>query len=212
MVRAVVTAIRQRQGGIQPTASARLDASRYVELAAHLVDTPPSRLYLMHGFSGSGKTWRSQRMVAELPALRVRSDLERKRLPGLAADQQTTGVVGAGLYGAEVSEQTYRMLYRHCEAGLRAGFDMIADATFLRRQHREWFRELAQSLAVELVIVDCSAPEELLRQRIRDRAARQQDASDADVAVLEHQLRNYDPLTEEELEWVWSGSGAANTG
>jgi aminoglycoside phosphotransferase family enzyme/predicted kinase len=211
MVRAVVTAIRQRQGGIQPTASARPDAGRYVELAAHLVDTPPATLYLMHGFSGSGKTWRSQRMIAELPALRVRSDLERKRLPGLAADQRTIGVVGGGLYGAEVSEQTYRTLQRHCETGLRAGFDMIADATFLRLQHRRRFRELAQSLAAELVIVDCTAPEEVLRQRIRDRAARQQDASDADIAVLEHQLANYDPLTEEEREWVWSGSGAANS-
>ena len=214
MVRAVVTAIRQRQSqnSPQPAASARLDASRYIELAADLVDTPPARLYLMHGFSGSGKTWRSQRMVAELSALRVRSDLERKRLPGLAAEQEVTGVIDAGLYGAEVSEQTYSTLYRHCETGLRAGFDMIADATFLRLQHRERFRELARSLAVELSIVDCSAPEEVLRERIRNRAAGQSDASDADIAVLEHQLRHHDPLTDPERELVWSGSGSANSG
>jgi aminoglycoside phosphotransferase family enzyme/predicted kinase len=214
MVRAVVTAIRQSQSqsNPQPVASARLDASRYVALAADLVDTPPARLYLMHGFSGSGKTWRSQRMVAELSALRVRSDLERKRLPGLAAEQEVTGTIGAGLYGAEVSERTYRTLHRYCETGLRAGFDMIADATFLRLQHREWFHELAQSLAVELWIVDCSAPEAVLRERIRDRAARQRDASDADIAVLEHQLNHHDPLTDRERELVWSGSGAANSG
>jgi predicted kinase len=166
----------------------------------------------MHGFSGSGKTWRSQQLVAELPALRARSDLERKRLPGLTADQQLGGVIGAGLYGAEVSEQTYRTLYRHCETGLRAGFDMIADATFLRLQHREWFRDLAQSLGVELWIVDCSAPHEVLRARIRARAARQRDASDADIAVLEHQLKHHDPLTDLERELVWPASGVANSG
>ena len=81
----------------------------------------------------------------------------------------------------------------------------------MRNGRMEAGRLLAQSLAAELVIVDCTAPEEVLRQRIRDRAARQQDASDADIAVLEHQLENYDPLTEEEREWVWSGSGAANS-
>jgi aminoglycoside phosphotransferase family enzyme/predicted kinase len=212
MVRAVVTAIRRRQSGVQPNASARLDARRYVELAADLVDTPPASLYLMHGFSGSGKTWRSQRMVAELPALRVRSDLERKRLPGLAANQVVTGVIGRGLYAAEVSEQTYRTLHRHCETGLRAGFDMIADATFLRLQHRQWFRELAQSLDVKLSIVDCNAPEKVLRERIRERAAQKQDASDADIAVLDHQLENYDPLTDQERELAWPGPEVRNSG
>ncbi len=82
--------IRSRQGGSQPDDSARPDAASYVKLAAELVDTPPARLFLMHGFSGSGKTWRSAQLVADLPALRVRSDLERKRLSGLAAGQKSS--------------------------------------------------------------------------------------------------------------------------
>jgi aminoglycoside phosphotransferase family enzyme/predicted kinase len=212
MVRAVVMAIRQRQGGAQPAASARLDAGRYVELAAELVDTPPASLYLMHGFSGSGKTWRSQRLVYRLPALRVRSDLERKRLQGLTAAQEKAGIIGSGLYGPEVSDLTYRTLYRHCETGLRAGFDMIADATFLRGKYRRWFLELAESLGADLKIVDCSAPQAVLRERIRERAARQQDASDADIAVLENQLEHHDPLTEREREFVVQESAGANSG
>jgi aminoglycoside phosphotransferase family enzyme len=91
MVRAVVTSIRQRQQAAGSGRSVRPESDRYIDLAAELVDTPPPRLLLMHGFSGSGKTWRSERLVAELPraepcrqdrcgALRPRGD--RPNLPG----------------------------------------------------------------------------------------------------------------------------------
>lgn len=207
MVRAVVTAIRRGQGAAQeddpdwsstgaaPRSSARLDSGRYVELAAQLVDTPPPRLYLMHGLSGSGKTWFSERLVGALPALRVRSDLERKRLAGLTEAQAAKGAIASGLYAAEVTDRTYETLAGHCATGLRAGFDMIADATFLRRGHRARFHELAVSLGAGFAIVECHAPPELLEQRLRQRAAQRSDASDADVAVLRHQLTHHDPLS-----------------
>jgi aminoglycoside phosphotransferase family enzyme/predicted kinase len=210
MVRAVVTAIRQQQGPSAPDNSARPLAGRYVKLAAELVDTPAPRLFLMHGFSGSGKTWGSERLVNSLPALRVRSDLERKRLPGLTASEQESGDIATGLYGAGVTDRTYRALARHCETGLRAGFDMIADAAFLRRRHRAWFLELAESLGVELTIVDCSAPQDVLRARIRKRAAQHRDASDADLAVLEHQLSHHDPLSDRERGLVRASPPFAN--
>jgi predicted kinase len=161
----------------------------------------------MHGFSGSGKTWFSERLVGALPALRVRSDLERKRFAG---EQMTTGVIESGLYGAEVTERTYESLARHCETGLRAGFDMIADATFLRRRHREQFRALAAELGCPFIIVDCVAPPALLEERLRRRLAGGADASDADLAVLHHQLAHHDPLTAaEQRVTVLLGADAA---
>jgi len=213
MVRAVVTAIRRRQStAAEPGESARPEAECYVDLAAGLVDTPPARLILMHGFSGSGKTWRSGQLVAELPALRVRSDLERKRLTGLDAGQQRIGEVGSGLYAPDITDRTYRRLADYCAIGLRAGFDMIADATFLRRVHREQFLRLAESMGAGFSIVDCSAPRELLEARIRERATERQDASDADLAVLEHQLSDHDPLSARERNWVQELPPISNSG
>jgi aminoglycoside phosphotransferase family enzyme/predicted kinase len=200
LVRALVLSIRERQSGVaRPGArSFRQKAERYVELASDLVDTPPPALYLMHGLSGSGKTWFSERLQAYLGALRVRSDLERKRLAGLTERQRERGFIEGGLYGADVTDRTYASLALHCETGLRAGFDMLVDASFLHRRHRAAFLEMASAVGARPLILECTAPEPLLRTRVGERERRRDDASDATVSVLEHQLRHHDPLTQQE--------------
>jgi aminoglycoside phosphotransferase family enzyme/predicted kinase len=198
MVRAVVTSIRQQQRSGRDNDSFRINAPAYVDLAATLVDTPPPTLYLMHGFSGSGKTWISDRLVGKFQALRVRSDLERKRLEGLSTRQKIPGRIESGLYSPGVTDQTYQALARFCETGLRSGFNMIADATFLRSRHRDLFASVAAANGARFVILDCAAPVPVLQDRIRSRQAGNLDASDADLAVLEHQLTHHDPLSASE--------------
>ncbi len=214
MVRAVVAGIRHAgqatagRGAVPGDAEPGNDRSfrpgygRYVGLAAEWVDTPPARLILMYGVSGSGKTWASGRLLREWPALRVRSDLERKRLAGIAASARAGAAVGEGLYAAEMTERTYDALAAHCETGLRAGFTMIADASFLARRHRQRFYALGERLGVPVSIVECSADRATLEQRIRRRAAAGRDASDADLAVLDHQLRSREPLDDAERRRV----------
>ena len=72
-------------------------------------------------------------------------------------------------------------------------------AIFLKHEQRELFRHLADSLRVPFVILDCQAPEKVLRARIIQRMHEGRDASEADLAVLDHQLANHDPLTAEEM-------------
>jgi predicted kinase len=47
-------------------------------------------------------------------------------------------------------------------------------------------------------LLDCTAPEQVLRDRIRRRTETRDDASDADRAVLEHQLSHFDPVLQAE--------------
>ena len=173
----------------------------YLDLARSLVDhsrTP--RLFLMHGFSGSGKSWLSSRLMSALGAIRVLSDLERKRMHGLSSSQSSQSGIETGLYDASATERTYECLAHYCAVGLRAGFDMIADASFLQQRQRQRFVDLAKQLQVELIILDCTAPLETLRERIQKRAADPLNASEADLAVLEHQLTHHDPLTDQEKQ------------
>jgi predicted kinase len=82
---------------------------------------------------------------------------------------------------------------------LRHGFDAIVDATFLRRRDRLEFRQVAAANAARFAILECHATPRELEKRIVRRAQGGRDASEADLAVLEHQLRTVEALDAAEL-------------
>jgi predicted kinase len=85
---------------------------------------------------------------------------------------------------------------------VQGGFPAIVDGAFLQRRQRDMFRELAAQRGVPFAIVDCVASAAALRARVTARALAGNDASEADLAVLEHQLRTAEPLSREELRFA----------
>jgi predicted kinase len=144
-------------------------------------------LVLMHGVSGSGKSWLSERLVAALPAVRVRSDLERKRL-GVDTSKDA-------LYTPEMDHRTYARLAECAESCLQAGLNVIVDATFLERTNRDLLRGIARRLRVHCAIVACQASEATARTRVQERMLARTDISDADEDVVSQQLRHLTPLS-----------------
>jgi aminoglycoside phosphotransferase family enzyme/predicted kinase len=192
MVRVKVASVRLAQTGGRD-AAARTDLARYLALASELTRSEaPPRLILMHGLSGSGKTWLSERLTGALPAVRVRSDVERKRLHGLAPEGRAGAAPEAGVYSREATDRTYQALAEACAPGLRAGFHMIADATFPDAGRRAQFIDLAAECGARPVIVHCVAEPFLLRQRIQRRGEMGRDPSDADLEVLAWQIRTFE--------------------
>lgn len=188
LVRAKVDAIKSAQ----TQRAGHSDA--YLRTARTFAAPTRPLLLLTHGLSGSGKTFVTDELVARLPALRVRSDLERKRLHGLTALARTGSAVGLGLYSAAESARTYATLAAIADRLLRTGFNAIVDAAFLRRAERLAFRQVAAANGARFAIVDCAAPETELKRRIAQRAAGGRDASEATFAVLDQQLRDREPL------------------
>jgi predicted kinase len=127
----------------------------------------------------------------------VRSDVERKRLYGLAANERPADT--AQLYGAEATERTYARLGELARALIEGGIPAIIDAAFLRRSERDAMRSLARWLGVRCVVVECAAPEPVLRERLARRTEQGTDASDATGRVLALQLRAREPLADDEL-------------
>jgi aminoglycoside phosphotransferase family enzyme/predicted kinase len=193
LVRAKVAAIKRAQSG-QPASDVD-----YVATAVGLVEPRTPLLLITHGLSGSGKTHLTQELVGRLPALRVRSDLERKRLHGLAALSRSGSAIGQGLYSAAEGTRTYVALAAAADTLLRHGFDAIVDATFLRRRDRLEFRQVAAANAARFAILECRASADELKSRVARRASGGKDASEAGLAVLEHQLRTAEPLDDAEL-------------
>ncbi|MFO1312909.1 MAG: AAA family ATPase [Burkholderiales bacterium] len=197
LVRAMVACERARQGTDADAALA--EAARYVDLAASLASPPAPMLVVTHGFSGSGKTTGSQPMLERMGAIRIRTDVERKRLHGMAPTQRRAG---DALYQDDVTRAVYGRARDLARGVLAAGFPAIVDGTFLRRWQRDLFAELASEAGVSFAIAAFECDEPVLRERVAARAARGDDASDAGLAVLEAQLRHHDPLAADELPRV----------
>ncbi len=202
MVRAKVAAIRagQVEGGAR--ADSLAECARYLALAAAQMQPPAPALLIASGLSGAGKTSQSQPLVEGCGVIRMRADVERKRLFGLDADARSGSTLGGGLYSAQASARTYARLAELARAVVEAGYPVLVDATFLKRVQRATFAELAATLGVPFAILAFDAPVETLRARVRQRAEAGTDASEADVAVLETQLSAREPFEEEELACV----------
>ncbi|MBM0106607.1 AAA family ATPase [Steroidobacter sp. S1-65] len=164
---------------------------RRVRTAVELTQRPKPMLVLMHGVSGSGKSWLSEQLVAPLHAVRIRSDVERQRLFGASP---TKAGIKQGNYTPEMSHRVYGRLMECAESCLQGGFNAIVDAAFLDPRDRELFVLLADRMLVTCVFVSCQADTTTLMDRVAARSERGADASEADQSVLRAQLRDYAPL------------------
>lgn len=201
LVRAKVACLRARQDGADDSLQQRF--ASHVNLACRYINADRSpALIITRGFSGSGKTTITDGLIPLTGAVRVRSDIERKRLEGLSASERSYSGIGQGLYDPSHTEQTYERLADCAQSAIRAGWTAIVDATFLQAGQRLRFHNLAQSLKVPFRILDCRAPESVLRERISRRAQRGSDASEADTAVLERQLSAAESISDQEREFV----------
>jgi aminoglycoside phosphotransferase family enzyme/predicted kinase len=200
LIRAKIAAIRSVERELQTDAEIDLEEMRYYcDVARHWAVPRVPRLVLMHGYSGSGKTWLSSRLHARMPAISVRSDIERKRMLGLPETERTGAAVGAGAYAPAARQGVYARLAGLADSLLAAGHHVIVDASFLDRRDRDAFYELARHREVSVAVVDVCARDEELLQRLKERALSGSDASEADIAVLGYQHEHADPLDEEEL-------------
>ena len=201
VVRAKVAALRAGQEDAAQ-GQAELDAARaYLQLASRIAVPPAPTLLITCGLSGSGKTTASSARLLDPndvhagSIVRLRSDVERKRLFGLAPLDSSDPVADGGIYTPAATKSTYQRLAALSRELLDGGWPVIVDAAFLRREERAAFAALARELAIPFRILLTEAPVAELRTRLR---ARRDDASEATIAVLENQREWFEPLNDEE--------------
>jgi aminoglycoside phosphotransferase family enzyme/predicted kinase len=188
MVRAKIACLRARQlpRGDPRRRHADTEFHGYLRLAEAFAALDRRALIVTRGLSGSGKSVFAGLLTEEIGAIRLRSDVERKRLHGLGAREGSGAGVGEGIYGPEATRRTYARLLE------------AARATFLARADRDAFRALARRLGVPFAIAACEAPELVLRERIAARGRAGRDVSEATLDVLARQLVAAEPLAAEE--------------
>lgn len=194
--RALVRALVAR---LQPAAGVVPDYIACARTLAAGPGDPGLRLAITCGLSGSGKSTLAASLLEAAGAVRLRSDVERKRLFGLRPQQQS-GALQADLYTPEATQRTFERLRALAREVLLAGYAVIVDAAFLQRAQRDAFRRFAAELELPFTLLHCRADEQTLRERVAARHAAGTDVSEATLAVLERQLQQHEPLAVDEQD------------
>jgi len=197
LVRAKVAAIRLDQDGLAAEEHSGLtrDLHGYINLAESFTRVGMPALVITHGLSGSGKSFSARLLAMWLPAIQIRSDVERKRLAGFNPEADTQSQPLQGLYDERSTRSTYQKLLDLAENLVAYGYTPIVDATFLKQEQRQLFSAMADRMLVPFVILDMQMPESVLRQRVRVRMERGSDVSEANERILDMQLQVAEPLT-----------------
>lgn len=204
VVRAKVAAMGGSQQGIGETE--RLECWRnyqhYIDLARHFFAADHPLLIVMHGLSGAGKTTVAAQAVERIGAVRIRSDVERKRLFGLKPLEQSALAIPGSIYTRDATERTYARLHNLAREVLQAEFPVILDATYLKRAERDAARDIARSGGWRCIVLSCQATPEELRRRVAHRFHSGQDAAEADLRVLEQQYQWVEEIAGDEAAVV----------
>ncbi len=203
-VRAKVDAIRlqQHQLSLKDQQHLKKQCLGYLELALRYMEPSRPALMITMGPSGSGKTTITQRLIEATNTIRVRSDVERKRLFGLKPTEHSDDALKGSLYSAQATLKTYDRLEQLATTVMEAGYPVVVDATFLKQTERLRFIQLAKRLNVPFLILKCEADEKTMKERIRYRNMHSQDASEADEEILESQLLSAEWLITSEIPYM----------
>jgi aminoglycoside phosphotransferase family enzyme/predicted kinase len=181
--------------GARERASAH--ARRYFLLALASERRPlvPPTVVAVGGIIASGKSTIAKALGREMPSPVVDADRTRKELAGVAAFHPLPEGPWAGFYTEEFTRKVYSEIRRRASAVLASGRPVVLDASFRARSHRAEARELARSTGVPFVFVECRAPDEVCRERLRERQ-KERSVSDGRLEVFNDFARSWEPVDE----------------
>jgi aminoglycoside phosphotransferase family enzyme/predicted kinase len=199
-VRGKVTSMRLHQP-LPPIQRAPLQqrAETFFALAARYATRLTRPLLLLTtGLIASGKSTVAAGVAAALDLRIWRSDAIRKELAGLHPEASGRDTYGAGLYSAASTHQTYAALEDRARTTLKQGQAVLLDAAFSKRAERQQMVTLAQEVGADCCLLECLAPAEVLRARLRQREHASTSISDAREDILAPFQRDYEPVQPDE--------------
>jgi predicted kinase len=127
---------------------------------------------------------------------RFSSDRIRKTLADLPLEQRPPAEERKELYTQKMSDQTYQTLLEKMVQCVKNKRPVILDATFNSRQARRRLIDRLANLDIEYVFVETTAPEAVIKDRLRKRSEQQDVVSDARLEDYQLLKDRYDPPAE----------------
>ena len=152
-------------------------------------------MILLCGLTGAGKTTIANAMAAEVDMKVISSDIARKKLAHIPTSEHRFEEFGKGIYTEEFTEKTYSEMIKQAEFFLKKGISLILDATFQKSKHRQAAAELAKKSGAKFHIIECTASDDIIRQRLEKRAKEEGVASDGRWEIYIRQKKQYEAFS-----------------
>jgi predicted kinase len=196
-VRAKVACLRHAQGEQRVLREAR----HLHGLALKHLELGRVRLVLVGGLPGTGKSTVSAGLAATRGWVVLRSDEVRKELTG-SMSRQSAGSTSKdpaapayrdGIYDAETTAATYRVLLERARDALCLGESVVLDASWSDSRWRKTAADVAARSSSDLVELRCDLDPHEADRRLTSRNEQGADVSDATPEVAALMAREFDP-------------------
>jgi predicted kinase len=135
------------------------------------------------GLPGTGKTTVARGVGRTRGWAVLSSDELRKQDAGIDALDRATAEYGTGLYRPASVEATYEQMLARARVVIDRGESVVLDASFAQSRWRAAAIAMAEDARADVVELHCQLSPDMAAERLRERALRHADASDADPAV-----------------------------
>jgi uncharacterized protein len=170
-------------------------AGGYYKQAWDYTKPRQGQLILMSGLSGAGKSTAARYLARKSAGIHIRSDAVRKHLAGISLMERGTDEI----YTPEMTEKTYARLLDLGILLASQGFTVILDAKYDKVQMRSSAISQAEKHQIPLTIISCTAPLEVLQERLKNRTG---DIADATADLLTSQVEQAETFTPLEQQKV----------
>ena len=148
---------------------------------------------IVAGLTGSGKSTLARALGRRLGATVINSDVTRKRLARSFGRQEPLKY-GQGIYSPAMTARAYLKMIDQADDCLAAGESVILDATFHKAAHRAPVFEMAERRGAAVALIDCHAPDDIVRERLAARAEARNDPSDGNWQIYLKQKQLFEPF------------------
>jgi predicted kinase len=144
-------------------------------------------IILVFGLPGTGKSYFSRYLAADIHAKHLNADIVREQMNE------------RGNYDEKTIERVYQQLLQKTEEEIKEGRDVVVDGTFHQKDRRDKLIDMARRNEERIFFVEMKAAEQTVKERLK----RKREFSEADFQVYLDIKNSFDPFDDYHLE-MWS--------
>jgi|Deesub1362A_J573_1020465.scaffolds.fasta_scaffold00057_124 hypothetical protein len=144
-------------------------------------------LILLCGLPGTGKSTLAKRITRRYSATILQTDEVRKE------------IIKKPTYSQEEKRLVYKVVFLITKYLLKSKRNVILDGTFYKRKLRNEAYKIADECKNRFIIIECTAPEEVIKKRMKRRISKGRGLSDADYDVYLKIKKQFEPIRREHL-------------